>query len=87
MFMDEIFFEMEFENVYIYNVNYFYVVFGDRLNIYSVYNEIFKKKYYWFICLYYWLFLYFFVLNDCKFYIFFIKNIVYVFINNVSNSL
>lgn len=43
MFMDEIFFEMEFENVYIYNVNYFCVVFGDRLNIYSVYNEKFKK--------------------------------------------
>lgn len=87
MFMDEIFFEMEFENVYIYNVNYFCVVFGDRLNIYSVYNEKLKKKYYLFIFLYYWLFLYFFVLNDCKLYIFFIKNIVYVFINNVSKSL
>lgn len=51
--MDKIFFEMEFENVYIYNVNYFCVVFGDRLNIYSVYNEKLKKKI---------LFVYFFVL-------------------------
>lgn len=48
--MDEIFFEMEFENVYIYNVNYFCVVFGDRLNIYSVYNEKFKKN---IICLFF----------------------------------
>lgn len=48
--MDEIFFEMEFENVYIYNVNYFCVVFGDRLNIYSVYNEKLKKN---IICLFF----------------------------------
>lgn len=42
--MDEIFFEMEFENVYIYNVNYFCVVFGDRLNIYSVYEKYYNEK-------------------------------------------
>lgn len=41
---DEIFPETEPENVYTYNVNYSCVVFGDRLNIYSVYNEKFKKK-------------------------------------------
>lgn len=41
---DEIFPETEPENVYTYNVNYSCVVFGDRLNIYSVYNENFKKK-------------------------------------------
>lgn len=40
---DEIFPETEPENVYTYNVNYSCVVFGDRLNIYSVYNEKFKK--------------------------------------------
>lgn len=41
---DEIFPETEPENVYTYNVNYSCVVFGDRLNIYSVYNEKFEKK-------------------------------------------
>lgn len=41
---DEIFPETEPENVYTYNVIYSCVVFGDRLNIYSVYNEKFKKK-------------------------------------------
>lgn len=41
---DEIFPETEPENVYTYNVNYSCVVFGDRLNIYSVYNEKLKKK-------------------------------------------
>lgn len=41
---DKIFPETEPENVYTYNVNYSCVVFGDRLNIYSVYNEKFKKK-------------------------------------------
>lgn len=41
---DEIFPETEPENVYTYNVNYSCVVFGDRLNIYSVYNEKFKKN-------------------------------------------
>lgn len=41
---DEIFPETEPENVYTYNVNYSCVVFGDRLNIYSVYNEKIKKK-------------------------------------------
>lgn len=40
---DEIFPETEPENVYTYNVNYSCVVFGDRLNIYSVYNEKLKK--------------------------------------------
>lgn len=41
---DEIFPETEPENVYTYYVNYSCVVFGDRLNIYSVYNEKLKKK-------------------------------------------
>lgn len=41
---DEIFPETEPENVYTYNVNYSCVVFGDRLNIYSVYNEKLKKN-------------------------------------------
>lgn len=41
---DKIFPETEPENVYTYNVNYSCVVFGDRLNIYSVYNEKFEKK-------------------------------------------
>lgn len=41
---DEIFPETEPENVYTYNVNYSCVVFGDRLKIYSVYNEKLKKK-------------------------------------------
>lgn len=41
---DEIFPETEPENVYTYNMNYSCVVFGDRLNIYSVYNEKFKKN-------------------------------------------